>query len=404
MLTDPSGDAQAVAGLQHGTVDIISCGGVCPTPTATSTPGTPTATPTADGLQTALLFSPGAQTVPFGAEFTIDVNAQNVMNLGAYQVEMEWSPQRFEFVSAQQSSFLGSTGRTVSCQQPVVDVDDIVNPSAVVLRISCNTLGASPPGPNGNGLLVRVRLRNTGSGTTAINFSEDSGLSDPAGDEIPAVHLNNAFVTTGAPTATNTPPSGVGRRIRAPAPPAKDADGCGAERHADAGAGRRVHGDGGRWRGGGGGAVPPPRRAHCARGIGDGRGDRRSVVVCDRRRDCGGRRGARTRRGARGGGGRAGGRREQRLPRQRDRRAVDGDPLPDHRRDAAVRAAFRHRACRAATAISTGAICRSVLSHDGLDCSTDADGDGCANAQEVGHDAAARWRARPATTSGTSST
>ena len=220
-ITDPSGDFMPIAGLQHGTVDVIPCGGPCPTFTATSTPGTPTATPTPDGSQTALLFSPGAQTVPFGAEFNVDVNVQNVFNLGAYQAELEWAPNRFEFVSVQQSSFLGSTGRTVSCQQPIVDVDDIVNPSVVVLRISCNTLGATPPGPNGNGLLVRVRLRNTGSGTTAISFSEDSGLSDPQGDEIFAVHLNDALVTTGAPTPT--PPGGGGGGFTSAAPPAKDA-------------------------------------------------------------------------------------------------------------------------------------------------------------------------------------
>jgi hypothetical protein len=228
-LTDPSGDPITVSGVQHGTVEVVSCGGVCPTVTPTPTPGTPTATPTPDGLLTALLFSPGAQTVPFGAEFDVDVNVQNVTNLGAYQAELEYTPNRFEFVSVQHSSFLGSTGRTVSCQQPVVDVDDIINPSVVVLRIACNTLGATPPGPNGNGLLVRVRLRNNGAGTTAITFSQDSGLSDPDGDNIPAAHLNDAFVTTGAPTATPTPPGGGGGGFAQAAPPGSDEERAGTD-------------------------------------------------------------------------------------------------------------------------------------------------------------------------------
>jgi cohesin domain-containing protein len=226
-LTDPSGDAIAVSSVMHGSVEVVPCGGVCPTFTPSPTPGTPTSTPTPDGLLTALLFSPGSQTVPFGNEFTVDVNVQNVSNLGAYQAELEYAPNRFEFVSVQHSSFLGSTGRTVSCQAPVVDVDDIVNPSLVVLRIACNTLGASPPGPNGHGLLVRVRFRNTGSGgTTIISFSDDSGISDPQGEDIPAAHLNSAFVTTGVPTATSTPPGGGGFAFAAP-PGGGEAEGAG---------------------------------------------------------------------------------------------------------------------------------------------------------------------------------
>ncbi len=219
-LTDPSGEGIAVSSVISGAVQVVSCGGVCPTFTPSPTPGAATSTPTPNGLSTALLFSPGSQTVPIGGEFSVDVNVQNVTNLGAYQAELEYAPNRFEFVSVQHSSFLGSTGRTVSCQPPVVDVDDIVNPSSIVLRISCNTLGATPPGANGNALLVRVRLRNTGGGgATVISFSEDSGISDPAGDDIPAAHLNSAFVTTGAPTATSTPPGGGGGFAIA-APPA----------------------------------------------------------------------------------------------------------------------------------------------------------------------------------------
>jgi hypothetical protein len=272
----------------------------------------------------------------------------------------------------------------VSCQQPVVDVDDIVNPSAVVLRISCNTLGGSPPGPSGNGLLVRVRLRNTGSGTTAITFSDDSGLSDPEGDEIPAAHLNDALVTTGAPTATSTPPGGVIGGIAAAAPPP---DG-----------GTRTDDEGGT-------AMPAPEGEHIALAI------LGIVVVAVLYR----RRGTRAALAGTAtviaiaaassmvvGGATAADddARERSAAPQTLVVALAGDVNSDCRvnvideQSMAIRYLITNGMIlyeprfdiepQGGDGDIDGKDLQVVLSHDGLDCSTDADGDGCTNAQEAG--------------------
>jgi hypothetical protein len=198
------------------------------TPTATSTPvatDTPTVTPTPTPAGTATntptptaTAPPGAaieriqppfQVVPITAtSFTTDVTVENVNNLGAYEVLAKYDSAVVTFVSFTNGPFLGSTGRSVFCLNPVITT---VEGTIKRLQVGCVTSG-SQPGPSGDGLLATVEWAPVAEGVTLLDL--EPSLANPLGDEIFAVAYDGTVeVTSGptpTPTATPTPcPGGV---------------------------------------------------------------------------------------------------------------------------------------------------------------------------------------------------
>ncbi|MGB2694815.1 MAG: flexitail domain-containing putative surface protein [Dehalococcoidia bacterium] len=218
LLTTIGGTLINVSSVQDG---IISVGtGPPSTPTATNTPAptstvgpSPTPTPTGPtptaGPAPTVSVQPASQTVAQGTDVVVDIAISGVSNLGAYEFELAYDRNVLSFVSALDGPFLASSGRFVTCLPP--DVDAI----AGVVRFGCTTLGASPAGPSGSGVLSTVRFANSCAGGSVLDLRQVElappliGV-DPA---IPSPALQDGSATiTGAtpcptPVATVTPTS-----------------------------------------------------------------------------------------------------------------------------------------------------------------------------------------------------
>jgi hypothetical protein len=134
--------------------------------------------------------------VPVGYEFTVNVVVENVVNLGAYEFTLGFDPAILQYVRIQNGPFLGSSGRPVNCLPPDSDGTSV--------RMICVTLGATPPGPSGSGVLATVTFLPLTTGIAQMNIKEVI-LTDPMARVITA-GKQGGLVTVGlAPTPTRTP-------------------------------------------------------------------------------------------------------------------------------------------------------------------------------------------------------
>lgn len=174
---------------------------------------TPTATPT-----TLMRISPPTQTVSAGSDVVVDVLVDDVTNLGAYEFTLSFNPSVLSFVSFSNGPFLGSSGRSVTCLPPLLDVD--VNGDTIVdpgfARVGCTTLGPTPDGPTGSGLLATVTLSTSCAASSDLDLAR-VGLGDILGTDIPtqtsggsATVSDGAPCPTPSPTPMTTPPGLVG--------------------------------------------------------------------------------------------------------------------------------------------------------------------------------------------------
>jgi hypothetical protein len=177
-----------------GTITVFP--GPVPTPTITPTP-TEVLTPTPTIPSATLVWiDPPAQAVAPGASPAIDIRIDNVTGLGSYEWQITYDPAVLNFVSVVDGPFLGSTGRSVFCLAPILDVGSV--------RFGCVTAGVSPEPPSGSGVLSTVTFSAVAEGTSALNFKFAS-LSDPLGNDIPTgVQGGEVVVSTATPTPIPT--------------------------------------------------------------------------------------------------------------------------------------------------------------------------------------------------------
>ena len=135
-----------------------------------------------------LALAPVQQSVSLGQVFATDVTISDVVDLGAFEFTLAYSPTVVEVVTATLGSFPGSTGRSVVAVQPVIDGD------AGTVRFGAFSLGATPPGPSGEGTLARVTFRALAAGSTEVQISE-AAVSDRAGNYLPVGSTRDAAVT-----------------------------------------------------------------------------------------------------------------------------------------------------------------------------------------------------------------
>jgi len=139
---------------------------ITPTPTPTATPtstATPTATPTEEPTPVVWI-DPPWQTAYLGTgTFTVSVAITNVVDLGAFQFTLVFSPTVVHVATAELSSFLGSTGRNVSPLGPHIDNE------AGTVTYSAFSFG-EPPGPDGSGALATVSLLPQAAGESQLRL------------------------------------------------------------------------------------------------------------------------------------------------------------------------------------------------------------------------------------------
>ena len=160
--------------------------------------------PGTSGIQTSMSYP--ASTTDIYVDFVV-LNA-DPEGIGAFEFEIA-VPFGLRYVSYAVGPFLGSTGRPVQCQQ----IPEI--PESRV-RIGCATIGLSPPGPGGDGLLATLRFAVVVPHDVCLYFllvetANVEGTPLLTGDQsgcltyIPSTPTPTATPTE-TPTATATPP------------------------------------------------------------------------------------------------------------------------------------------------------------------------------------------------------
>jgi hypothetical protein len=205
--------------VQGGTVTIETStptpcpGGVCPTTTPTATPTVqPTPYPDAclAGSGADVCVKPPSLDVSAGQGFSLDIVADDVSNLGSYSIILTFDPLLISYSSISNGPFLSSSGREVNCFDPVVGSGSV--------SYTCVTLGTTPPGPNGAGILATISFTAQSGGSTTLSL-QGTSLADIEGSQIPSTPHSGQVtvfpglvptptptqVTTATPTPTATP-------------------------------------------------------------------------------------------------------------------------------------------------------------------------------------------------------
>lgn len=142
---------------------------------------------------------PPPEPVPSGSEFDVNLVVDDVANLAAFQVTLRFDPEMMAYQKIEQGPFLGSSGRDVLCQDPVVGTGSV--------GISCVTTSppvsvGGPEGPSGSGLLAAVTFSPSQSGEAELELSNVILVLDdldPDGQtiEIPSRTQNGAVELLG---------------------------------------------------------------------------------------------------------------------------------------------------------------------------------------------------------------
>ncbi len=193
-------------------------GGICPTPTVTPTPTitptptdtpippptatfTPTPTSTTPAGPVTIRIDPVSQNAPVGTIVTADIVVDNVADLGAFQFMLSYSPSVILSQSLVVGPFLGSTGRNVVCLPPIVGVSDV--------EFSCNTIGTTPPGANGSGVIATATFFALAEGLSPLHLSGPIIVDVPGAAQLPIVTQDGVVIVippaTPTPVATPTP-------------------------------------------------------------------------------------------------------------------------------------------------------------------------------------------------------
>jgi hypothetical protein len=163
--------------------------------------------PAEAGGTSSVTITPASPNVAAGADINIQVNISNVTDtdgLGAYEFVLSFDPNVLAYESFADGSFLGSTGRSVTCLPARLDVDGDTIDDPGFVRLACATLSPTPAGPTGGGTLASVTLSTSCAGNSLIAFSKVN-LSDPLGEDIPPANTSGATATV-----TGSPPCAAG--------------------------------------------------------------------------------------------------------------------------------------------------------------------------------------------------
>jgi len=139
----------------------------------------PTGDPALGQATTVQVVSPGTASV--GETVAVGIDIDDVTNLGAYEWVLAYDPDVLDLAGGTNpvnGTFLGSTGRSVTCLPPILDEGSV--------RFGCVSSGAPDPGPSGSGVLSTVTFTAKAAGGSSLCLSWAS-LTDasPDANDIP---------------------------------------------------------------------------------------------------------------------------------------------------------------------------------------------------------------------------
>jgi hypothetical protein len=135
--------------------------------------------PTVAGVQ-------DAGTVPQGSPIVIDVVISNAPATGAFEFELVFDSFVLSFEGWSEGPFLGSTQRETSCSDIVLEHS---------LHVVCGTLGPSPPGASGGGVLATLTFSHLLTGTTCPQII-DAETTTIFGDPLPTDYESGCITVT----------------------------------------------------------------------------------------------------------------------------------------------------------------------------------------------------------------
>ncbi|NOZ05885.1 MAG: hypothetical protein GXP41_05975 [Chloroflexi bacterium] len=151
---------------------------------ATGTTG-PNPTPTPPSGGTVVYIDPAQATAGLNGTLNVELKVANVVNMGGYELVINFDPAIVQVQNVTLGNFLSSTGRTVSPLGPSVD-----NTAG---RISIGSFSfGSQAGPSGEGTLATIVMTPQAQGTSALTLSGLT-LTDSAGNAIAATTQDGAI-------------------------------------------------------------------------------------------------------------------------------------------------------------------------------------------------------------------
>lgn len=124
-----------------------------------------------------------------GGAFTIDIVAQDITNMGAYQTELTFNALTLQAVSVTPGAFLGSTGRSVSPVGPVIDNN------LGRITFGAFTFGTQP-GVNGTGTLATITFSPRAKGTSTLHL-QNLQVANPASTMLSAIPVDGQVEVAG---------------------------------------------------------------------------------------------------------------------------------------------------------------------------------------------------------------
>ena len=152
----------------------------------------------ASAVPPTIRLEPATSTVQPGTVFTIAVQIDNAVDLGAFEFTLAFSPAALQVERVMLSSFLGSTGRATGALGPTI------NNQAGSLAFGAFSFG-NPAGPNGSGTLALIGWRAGNTGSSALTFSNVQLTDSQGRPQVPVNTASGSVTVAGAsPTSTLT--------------------------------------------------------------------------------------------------------------------------------------------------------------------------------------------------------
>ena len=156
-----------------------------------------------------------------GDQTSVSISAQNIVTtttchtdpndpnsptgpcgLGAFGFDVSWDPGAVSYSSISAGAFLASTGRGTSCFAPTVGASSV--------HFQCVSLGGSPLGPQGSGVLAVLTLHvlsGSNGSSTPLTVS-NVNLTDITGAQFPGTPIDGA-INFGPCIDVSAPPDGL---------------------------------------------------------------------------------------------------------------------------------------------------------------------------------------------------
>jgi len=148
--------------------------------------------------------TPASQSINLGDSFSIDVQAQNVIDLYAFQFDLSFDPSLLQATSVTEDVFLPSGGSTFFIPGTIDNVGGSVT-------FTADSLIGAISGVSGTGLLAEIGFTTIGAGASALDLSNVL-LLDSAGNSIDAQLAGGSATVNPAgsgPTPVPEPASGL---------------------------------------------------------------------------------------------------------------------------------------------------------------------------------------------------